>query len=431
MGEHFKGIANTLSKEVAAAEGKVSTITEWIKKYNSADLTEKSIKDVPELPDTAELTQLQSDLDSIEQTNKKIAQNITYIQLEAKAKSGLMPMPEQPTESEEPLISAKTKATTEYNAAEAFVKKMSALHGTCPTCLSSIDEAKVSSLVEEQQVIMSQALNHRDHYDERLKQLRAAKSAWEKAQKAQTEWEKYHQLIDPKLPQELQDAAEISSRITSLSEEIKETKRAIKNIQDANNLAVAHNSKVAVIKGQMAEMQVELEEWGTKLNALSNRASMLAILVKTFSTTGLVAYKIENLVKDLEELTNTYLGELSGGRFQITFQISGSDKLNVVVTDNGTDIDIVALSGGERARVNIATLLAIRKLMQSLSKSRLNLLILDETVEALDPESKEKLIEVLLNEENLNIILVSHSFSHPLLEKVHIVKRNNISRIEE
>ena len=68
--------------------------------------------------------------------------------------------------------------------------------------------------------------------------------------------------------------------------------------------------------------------------------------------------------------------------------------------------------------------------MQSLSKSRLNLLILDETVEQLDVDGKEKLIEVLLNEGSLNTVLVSHGFTHPLLEKVHVIKQSNVSRIE-
>ena len=117
-------------------------------------------------------------------------------------------------------------------------------------------------------------------------------------------------------------------------------------------------------------------------------------------------------------------------KFQISFKINASDKLNVVITDNGKDIEILALSGGEKARVNVATLLAIRKLMQTLSSSRINLLILDETVETLDTDGKEKLVEVLLREEHLNTFLVSHGFTHPLLEKVNVVKRNNISQIE-
>ena len=165
--------------------------------------------------------------------------------------------------------------------------------------------------------------------------------------------------------------------------------------------------------------------WGLSLSKV-----MTNILNKTFSTTGLVAYKIECLVKDLEDVTNQYLVDLSDGRFQISFKVSSSDKLNVVITDNGRDIEILALSGGERARVNVATLLAIRKLMQTLSSSRINLLILDETVEALDSFGKEKLVEVLLKEEHLNTFLVSHGFTHPLLEKINVIKENNVSRIE-
>jgi DNA repair exonuclease SbcCD ATPase subunit len=136
------------------------------------------------------------------------------------------------------------------------------------------------------------------------------------------------------------------------------------------------------------------------------------------------------LIKDLETQTNYYLTELSSGRFQLNFRIAQSDKLNVVITDGNKDIDILALSSGERARVNVSALLGIRRLLQSLSNSRVNLLILDETVESLDLEGKEKLVEVLLTEEHLNTFLVSHGFTHPLLEKIQVVKKNNMSRIE-
>ena len=76
------------------------------------------------------------------------------------------------------------------------------------------------------------------------------------------------------------------------------------------------------------------------------------------------------------------------------------------------------------------TLLGIRRLMQGLSNNRINLLVLDETIENLDLDGKEKLVEVLLNEDFLNTFIISHSFSHPLLERVYVVKENNISRID-
>ena len=52
------------------------------------------------------------------------------------------------------------------------------------------------------------------------------------------------------------------------------------------------------------------------------------------------------------------------------------------------------------ARVNTSTLLAIRKLMNSLSSSKVNVLFLDEVINVLDSTGRDKLVEVLL-EENL------------------------------
>ena len=75
-------------------------------------------------------------------------------------------------------------------------------------------------------------------------------------------------------------------------------------------------------------------------------------------------------------------------------------------------------------------LVAIRKLMTSISRSQINVLFLDEVNQALDEQGKEKVVEVLLKEENLNTYLVSHGWTHPLLEKIEIIKEDNISRLD-
>jgi DNA repair exonuclease SbcCD ATPase subunit len=58
------------------------------------------------------------------------------------------------------------------------------------------------------------------------------------------------------------------------------------------------------------------------------------------------------------------------------------------------------------------------------------LLFLDEITGVLDDAGKEKLIDILQEEENLNVFLISHDFTHPLIEKISIIKENNISHIE-
>ena len=122
------------------------------------------------------------------------------------------------------------------------------------------------------------------------------------------------------------------------------------------------------------------------------------------------------------------MAELSDGRFTLEFVVS-NDKLNVEITDNGNVVDILALSSGELARVNTATLIAIRRLMSSISKSKINVLFLDEVISVLDDAGKERIVEVLLRED-MNTYLVSHGWSHPLLEKIEVVKDGNTSVLE-
>ena len=67
--------------------------------------------------------------------------------------------------------------------------------------------------------------------------------------------------------------------------------------------------------------------------------------------------------------------------------------------------------------------------MSSISKSKLNILFLDEVIAVLDDAGREKLVEVLLNED-LNTYIVSHGWTHPLLDKKEVIKQENISRLE-
>ena len=244
----------------------------------------------------------------------------------------------------------------------------------------------------------------------------------------QNEFENLIRNVDNSLPTEIFDGEELSSRIDEISSRISNVRTEIEKIAESNMQAERHNTRLDIITEQTENFERELEEIVEALGKVEERATHLEILKKAFSTNGLLAYKIENLVKDLEQLTNEYLAELSAGRFSLEFVVT-NDRLNVEITDNAKIVDILALSSGELARVNTATLLAIRKLMSSISSSRINTLFLDEIISVLDDEGKEKLVEILLGED-LNTYLVSHGWTHPLLAKIEVIKEDNISRLE-
>lgn len=430
--EVFKEITLELGKEISLTQTKVNTIRGWLDKYEKTDLSIKSFHIVETLNPKLEqqAAELNLEIANVDKTNRKIVQNNTYKQ-QLNSIDLIFPPPAAVDEKHiRQLQQEQTEHLKTVKDGELFIKKLKNLTGTCPTCYSSIDSIKTQELVDTKldEVETSRATAVKLLLS--LEELEAQDKKYKQAVKAQQEFERLHLLVDNTLPNKTVDKNELQNNYDELVRTIQETKQRIKHAEDKNNQIQSHNSKVETIRQQLQEMSEELEEHSFQLHIMNERMSILSVLTKTFSTTGLVAYKIECLVKDLEAITNQYLVDLSDGRFQISFKVNSSDKLNVVITDNGKDIDINALSGGEKARVNVATLLAIRKLMQTLSSSRINLLILDETVETLDVDGKEKLVEVLLREEHLNTFLVSHGFSHPLLEKVNVIKRSNVSRIE-
>lgn len=431
--EVFKELASEQSKKLDITQSRVSTIQAWLKKIESTDLTVEDYVEEPETPkdEITELANLEAKLNSVDVSNKRIAQNNKYKELRDSVELDTwnVPIPNR----DDQYNSWKLELADLQKQLKEGVSLASKCKGPvvkCPTCAQDVDNSTMFNMAQAFEEKRSSLEDRVASLTKQLKLFEEIETSYKQHQQKVTEYEKYHALYDPNMETELTDKDELSKKITRLTSHITSINKQIKLAKEHNTRVAEKRAKVDVMLNQKKEMTEELSEQQAELVKLSEELADTQVLVKAFSTTGLVAYKIECLVKDLEELTNKYLASLAGGRFQLSFQITSSDKLNVVITDNGRDISIDALSSGERARVNVATLLAIRRLMQSLSNSRTNLLILDETIENLDAEGKEKLVEVLLEEESLNTFLISHGFSHPLLEKLHVVKHNNISSID-
>ena len=430
--EVFKEVASGGSKEVDKLSAKKETIINWLEKFDSTNMVELPIEDTVAEPTSLrnKVADIETELTNILSINKKRANNNLYkeqldtIELDNNDYSNFTQNDLTTLQIELAEINKVVKDGA------TFQSKLKSLSDKCPTCKGPVDNSSMISMCNAKAEESAKATIETQVVSAKIKALTIQLALKKAAEDSQSQWEKYHSLYDPSLPAELLIEADLRSDLASLKSMILGIEKSIAATIQKNISATAHNTKIKVLREQEAQMRADLSIINADLIEKIDKLTTLQVLVKTFSTTGLVAYKIECLVKDLEKVTNEYLADLYAGRFSLSFQISSSDKLNVVINDNGRDVDILALSSGERARVNVATLLGIRKLMQSLSNSRINLLILDETVETLDAEGKEKLVEILLAEESLNTVLVSHGFSHPLIEKISVIKENNISRIE-
>lgn len=429
--EEVKKVHKGVADRLLTVQTKLDTIKAWIAKNTGkvdSYLVEKSSPVLdPIIIDR--VSSLKSTLATVEATNKSIVKNNEYKKLlEAIDKSQLA------KQYEHIEYSQYSDRVAQINAAVASAQKTITSHkhiheGTCSTCYQPIDISIINKIIEDAQKVITELSAEKDKLSVIIKEAKSNNSKLEEHQQLVEDFEKYSNLIDDSIPQLLLDKEEISSELAEVQSSLETIRKEIDSVTKYNQSVVLHNAKVDSIKEQTQQFTKELEEHSKELEVVEEQMGLLEVLKKAFSTNGLLAYKIENSVKDLESLTNTYLAELSDGRFQLEFSLH-NDKLNIVIIDNGKSIDITALSAGELARVTTSTLLAIRKLMSSLSKCRLNILFLDETIDNLDTFGKEKLVEVLLSEEYLNTFLISHGYTHPLISKILVIKEEGVSRLE-
>ena len=429
--ETFKVESKNAEDALSVAKGKLSTIEKWLENNKLTSMTPKVLLNLPKPleEDEKSLRQLLTELENISSKNKKISQNNQYKNLLKSINITEINKIEISEKESYDYLQEKSGSLGEaIRTQQQAVRKIEGLDNTCPTCGQSITEEFKHSHINEAKTEIELTLSVKTKTDNMIALIKKKNQLYDEKMSKQEEWEKLYRSIDKDLPSQLLDKQELEDKILQYRAKIDDVNQEIDRLEKENREITAYNTRIEVIKEQTQEFTNQLNEVKKEIEVFSEKATNLEILKKAFSTNGLIAYKLENMVKELEELTNEYLAELSDGRFTLEFVVS-NDRLNVQITDNAKVVDILALSSGELARVNTSTLLAIRKLMNSLSSSKVNVLFLDEVINVLDSTGRDKLVEVLL-EENLNTYLVSHQWEHPLLTKMHIYKDGNLSAIE-
>ena len=428
--EIFKEASREISLDINTLNSKCDTIVKWLNENKLETINVLPIKNLPKISkkDEEDLQSLRTDFEKISEKNKKIIDNnFNLNELKELETSEYLSY-----QGEQIDLGAKQQKLgtirAELSAAQAHLDKISELDGICPTCEQEIDWNQMEEIRMGYVSTITRGVDIEEDIEEEIEKIEAHNKKITIRDVQRRNFEELMRTVDKSLPSQILDGDEISSQIDEIASRISSVKQEIESVAEENMRAERHNTRLSVIQEQTDEFEKELEEIVAALGEVEEKSTHLEILKKAFSTNGLLAYKIENLVKDLEELTNEYLAELSDGRFSLEFVVT-NDKLNVEITDNGNIVDILALSSGELTRVNTATLLAIRKLMSSISSSKINTLFLDEVINVLDEQGREKLVEILLGE-TLNTYIVSHGWTHPLLSKIEVIKEDNISRLE-
>jgi DNA repair exonuclease SbcCD ATPase subunit len=438
IGESVKVKSNEVDKELARLQGELKTIEDFL--AITTIPSKQTEIDVPLVDENLQqrIGVLHQELQNYDSICKKIDKNNMYIEERTSIQfdAGLS----EPAEFEfwdqyQTLKQDLIMLNRDIDKVKSDISNIK-VNDTCPSCGQTIDTSHLEKLkadlqdqLNEKATLHSEGLVKATKWSNEIKEIEAKKKLYSENKRSIERFEHLTQLIDSSIPLDYPDFGDIQSQISKLRQEFSTQQTAADNAQDHNKQVGIHNARVDALIDQKNDFSIRQKSVKDVTLTKSNQINSLNILKKAFSTSGIVAFKLENLTKELENSINYYLSLLSDGQFQVEFKLD-KEKLNISVINNGISTPIETVSGGEFSRIQTSILLAIRNLLSKLGGSSVNLLFLDEITGVLDDEGKEKLIEVLQREDNLNVFLISHDFTHPLIDKISIVKEDNISSIQ-
>lgn len=414
---------------LAGARSSVSVIQSWIDKHAKIEPLKEEVPEVEydySLDD--ELNQLKSKKLSIDKDNESISINKAN---KAKLDSLLSSEPNKAEDVSEDLLGITKQRDIkqgELQAAKRELSKLQAVKEKCPTCGTLLDISETKKMLQNYKKVVESLNSEITPLSDRVDSLTEQQTKYKNYKDWSNKLAVAKESYTPTLPDTITSVNSLNSSIASLQTSINKVKEDIRKATKHNKEVSAHNTRVKSNREQLEKYKLEIAEKEQELEAAKDVVADLDILSDSLGTKGLIQYKIESMVKVFETLINDYLFELSSGRFVLSFVIADT-KLSLKLYDNSTEIDIKSLSSGEFAKVNTATLLAVRKMMSAVSKVNINLVIFDEVISVLDEYGKETLVEILLKENDLNSVLVSHGYNHPLARVIEINKKEKISCI--
>lgn len=439
IGEVLKLELGDLLKEKVLLSAELNTIKSFLESTQITDL--KEFVTVPKIDKELVKTLgiLEKQLKEYEETCKKIDKNNMYIEERDKL---IFDLSMKAPKEEQKLYTVVEELKNDVNKLQIhkqnLEKSLKGLDTTdeCYACGQKIDNSQTKQLYSDldkdlcNTVIKVDAVKEELEYaKENIAIYEESHNKYNKNKTAILKFEDLSQIIDKNVATEYPNYNTLLDDIAKTRELVKKNDTAVEEATTHNHDVGIHNAKVDALIEQKEDFLSRQTIVENAMVNISYKVNNLEILRKAFSTSGIVAFKLENLTKELEATINYYLSLLSDGQFQVSFRLD-KEKLNIIVSNNGVDTPIETVSGGEFSRIQTAILLAIRTLLSKLGGSSVNLLFLDEVTGVLDDEGKEKLIEVLSEDDDLNVFLISHDFTHPLIDKISIVKENNISSIQ-
>lgn len=241
---------------------------------------------------------------------------------------------------------------------------------------------------------------------------------------------------------ELEETTGATMDIEKLESQIVTTTKCMevtdKQISEIHQTIGSLNQKIEEIE----RLEEEISSINRSIRQVSADFSDCELLKMAFSKAGIPHQIIRTLVPKLTEISSSILGQMTGGKAGIEFQLERMQKNNKEVTALDIYIDeygksvlpYLSKSGGEKVRASLSVILALAEIKSSSAGIQLGMLFIDEPP-FLDGEGIQAYCDALETIQhrypNLKIMAITHdpTMKARFPQSVDVIKTENGSKV--
>lgn len=207
-----------------------------------------------------------------------------------------------------------------------------------------------------------------------------------------------------------QELRDLKQNIITLSKEIKSSQESFEGRK------IKSLKYIEELKNDIKEKQNFVDKHNTSIKEMERKIDILSFWKKAFSDTGIKSVIMDEAVPILNERAN----ELSNMtediivKFDSQTQLKSGDlknKFSITALNTTNLSEFSEFSAGEKRLVNIIVLLSLRYLLERMQNTRINIVLMDEILDSLDPNNSGIVVDILkkLSFDHC-VILISHTF---------------------
>lgn len=315
---------------------------------------------------------------------------------------------------------AYTDSKSDLNTAERIIREVTETLETlknqavCPVCGSELTNEHASAHIEELNRKLEQ--NKSD-----VESLKANIVDLENRLKKIRDNKKLYDMIAVKKAEQVNKLDTAKKQIEELLQKKKQQENSVCNID------------IEQYKNQFSSLQNRIADLTNDMTVLDKKINLDKTLTEILGDSGLKTFFFKQLLPQLNSQVNKYITAFN---LQITLEFD--QNLNALIQQGKYECEYASFSAGERARIDMAILLAFFDISRNISNWSCNILFIDEVMDGgVDAAGVEQFISTLFNvvsgdmHQKLGIYLISHKLGNVDVAWDSIVEISKTNRFSE